>query len=165
MFTTNISSYLPAGCRTSTFAAWGCEACGWIMPNHLSASSDTPSYRSEGSGQQARVPEAATQDQSNIIVHAGNAEPSSVVQAVSCLPSARPQTKQGRPAQSVCTAKYSRPLNLQMSNPARITVLSADMNGGSLKRSPHYSVHRSKERQHRRCLSERSWVALVPRPL
>jgi hypothetical protein len=29
--------------ENSTFAAWGCGACGWIMPNPRFASSDTPS--------------------------------------------------------------------------------------------------------------------------
>jgi trans-aconitate methyltransferase len=62
-------------------------------------------WRSERSVQRARVPETLTQDRPNIIItQADNAEPSSGVQTVSCLPSARPQTKQGRPARSVCTA-------------------------------------------------------------
>jgi len=29
--------------ENGTFAAWGCEACGWIMSNPPSASSDRPS--------------------------------------------------------------------------------------------------------------------------
>jgi len=29
--------------ENGTFAAWGCGACGWIMPNPRSASSDVPS--------------------------------------------------------------------------------------------------------------------------
>jgi hypothetical protein len=29
--------------ENSTFAAWGCEGCGWIIPNPRSASSDAPS--------------------------------------------------------------------------------------------------------------------------
>jgi SAM-dependent methyltransferase len=61
-------------------------------------------WRSERSVQRARVPEKLTQDRPNIIIMRGNAEPSNHVQPVSCLPSARPQTKQGRPARSVCTA-------------------------------------------------------------
>jgi hypothetical protein len=29
--------------ENSTFAAWGCDVCGWIMPNPRSASFDAPS--------------------------------------------------------------------------------------------------------------------------
>jgi hypothetical protein len=32
-----------SGLKIVHFAAWGCGACGWIMPNPRSASSDAPS--------------------------------------------------------------------------------------------------------------------------
>ena len=51
--------------ENSTFAAWGCEACGWIMPKPRSVS-DTPPAEVKEAFNKHEVSETPTQDRADM---------------------------------------------------------------------------------------------------